>query len=45
MTPSPIVTLVKFEQDWNANSPIDLTLFGMSIFCKLLQLENAFAPI
>ena len=31
------IILVKFEQFWSANSPIDVTLFGNVIVLKLEQ--------
>ena len=36
-----IYVLVRLLQDWNAQDPIEVTLSGMFMLVKLLQLLNA----
>ena len=45
VTPLPIVTPVRLEQNWDDLSPMLMTLLGIVTFVRLEHSSNASAPI
>ena len=45
LLPASTTMLVKLEHSMNTESPILVTLLGISMLVKLVQQENAYSPI
>ena len=45
VTPSGIITLVRFQQQKKLPPPILVTPLGIVMFVRFVQLANAFSPI